>query len=394
MKKILLLTSKSICYNSTVSFIQNLKKAFEAMQYEVIVFSYKENDLSSLSTVSRQTFTAVIDFNSSLPCLCDKDKRPFLNSFHAPFFHYILDHPLYHHKALDVALNNYYVICLDRVHQAYIKAYYPHIKEVLFLPLFAICSKKELYDLRANYSKRPYPLLFTGTYTPLSVIEQLISKANPEMKKEFINLIDLRKSDLSLTMEEAMLRYTKQLGLTLTKEQFKSFLFAYYPVDVYMSSYVRNMVISYLLEHELTLYVAGHGWDTFSHKKKAFLHTLGEFSYETSLDLFDQAQLSLNIMPGFTDGSHDRVFNTMGHFSVSCTDQTKYLFDHFSDKKDILFYNLKDIKANDTTLSDTLFSITDQELFSIATNGYQAVTSTYQPIHAVKKIISLIDLLS
>lgn len=409
MKRILLLTSKLICYNSTFCFIKTLKKAFEAMQYEVLVFSYHDKNTSALMALSKQHFAAVIDFNSSLPCFCDETNQPILDSFEAPFFHYILDHPLYHHKALNVPLKNYYVICLDLAHQKYLQTYYPHIKEVLFLPLFGIpssmirskdifmensiedthtvCTKETLFH---SFQSRPYPLLFTGTYTPLDTVEHLILSASPEIKKEFMSLIDLRIANLSLTMEETMTIYTKELGLTLTKEQFKQFLFSYYPVDVYMSAYVRKMVISYLLDHEIPVHVAGHGWDSFSHKNRNLLHFLGEFSYEKSLDLFDQAQISLNIMPGFTNGAHDRIFNAMMHRSVACTDHTDYLSDEFQDKKELLLYDLKEIQDKSSNFANLLAAFDMQELFCIATNGYQKMQVSHLPMHTANKILSAI----
>ena len=79
---------------------------------------------------------AIIDINTTIPCI-KYNNGYILNNFDIPVWHYILDHPLYHYKALKVQLNNYNVICLDTFHAKLIRESFPHIREVKVIPLSA-----------------------------------------------------------------------------------------------------------------------------------------------------------------------------------------------------------------------------------------------------------------
>ena len=76
--------------------------------------------MKDLEALCGQSFDAVIDYNSKLPGAVLDDGTPFLNHIQAPFYNYILDHPVYHHANLSVLLENYHVICIDDDHNKYI----------------------------------------------------------------------------------------------------------------------------------------------------------------------------------------------------------------------------------------------------------------------------------
>lgn len=83
------------------------------------------------------------------------DGTPFLNHIQAPFYNYILDHPVYPHANLSVLLENYHVICIDDDHNKYISKWYPHIKSVHTLSVGAAkaekCSKIRTAQKRGLY---------------------------------------------------------------------------------------------------------------------------------------------------------------------------------------------------------------------------------------------------
>ena len=46
-------------------------------------------------------------------------------------------------------------------------------------------------------------------------------------------------------------------------------------------------------------------------------------------------------MPWFKDGTHDRVFTAMLQHTLSLTDDSRYLRENFTDKKELVFYSLE-----------------------------------------------------
>ena len=77
----------------------------------------------------------------------------------APFYNFILDHPLYHHTTLDFKLKNYYAFSIDENHCKYIQNFYPHIKAVYQVALGA----ENVISLE-NLQEKKKSILIMGTY--------------------------------------------------------------------------------------------------------------------------------------------------------------------------------------------------------------------------------------
>ena len=160
MKKILLFQMNGIAYDSTRFFSSCLGKALENAGIEVSWFDFQRQTMKDLEALCGQSFDAVIDYNSKLPGAVLDDGTPFLNHIQAPFYNYILDHPVYHHANLSVLLENYHVICIDDDHNKYISKWYPHIKSVHTLSVGA--AKAENAVKSEQYRKEG--ILFPATY--------------------------------------------------------------------------------------------------------------------------------------------------------------------------------------------------------------------------------------
>ena len=92
-------------------------------------------DYSALENLLGRQYDGVVDINSKLPYFVLEDDRRFLDVLGAPFYNYIVDHPLYHHPGLMFPLQNYHAIAIDHYHETYMRSYYPHLQQVSYLPL-------------------------------------------------------------------------------------------------------------------------------------------------------------------------------------------------------------------------------------------------------------------
>jgi spore maturation protein CgeB len=61
------------------------------------------------------------------------------------------------------------------------------------------------------------------------------------------------------------------------------------------------------------------------------------------LEALADSRLSLNVMPWFKDGAHDRIFNSMCNGAVCITDHSKYLDEILTPDENIIFYDLKQL---------------------------------------------------
>lgn len=339
--RFLILKSKAICYNSTYYFADCLADSFQKLGHEAVIFEMQGKSLAELREITREHFDAVFDFNSKVPQgVDDEDGTYFLDAFNAPFFNYILDHPLYQHDNLKERLQNYHVICLDYDHADYIRRYYPHIRSVLVLPIGAM----PLADKPVKtFSKRQYNLLFTGTYTKPEEVLAIIDNCEPGLARDMHKMIDVLKSDFSLRCDEVLELLLQKNDIVLPPPTFAQYMQLYFLVDTYITAYVRDMVLRALAGNEIPVDIFGHGWEKFDCTAKNVFHFHGSCTFDETFSKMADAQAVLNVMPWFKNGAHDRIFSALKNGALAITDESGYLTGHFPKDTGVLTYSLKDM---------------------------------------------------
>ena len=123
--RILFLSNGSICYDSTTYFIQCIGEELKAMGWEVMHIrldkaTQKDKLCVLADEYDSQPFDYVFDINTKLDAVCDDSGRYCFDRLGKAVWHYILDHPFYHHDSLKVPLKNMNVICLDEMHKKFV----------------------------------------------------------------------------------------------------------------------------------------------------------------------------------------------------------------------------------------------------------------------------------
>lgn len=89
------------------------------------------------------------------------------------------------------------------------------------------------------------------------------------------------------------------------------------------------------------IHCVGHGYEKLRCKHPENIDTdPAQLSYGC-LEALADSKISLNVMPWFKDGAHDRIFNSMCNGAVCITDHSKYLDEILTPDENILFYDLK-----------------------------------------------------
>ena len=365
MKKVLILELRSVCYQSYFYFAKQLGTQLKKFGCAVTFFRTSETPFEQLEQFCDSSFDAVFDFNSKLPQAKMEDDSYFLDHINAPFFDIILDHPLYHHESLKQTLSNFHVLCLDYNHQKYVKENYPHIQSVhqIFL------SGEESIPVIPMH-KRPIEILFTGTYTSSNEVIDAIHHIPSFFQKDIKNIIDMMLADPALTIENAAKKLISQTD-SLLSENFPLHVSSYFLADTYLRSYYREELIKTIANSGLPLTVYGSDWEKFplssiKHPECITFHAAVPFS--DTFALMGQSKITLNLMPLFQCGFHDRIASAMLNHSVCVTDETAFLKQHYTNKKELLFFNLKDFSLLPDLLADVLSNQAKAE--QIAANGY------------------------
>ncbi|SHI47746.1 glycosyltransferase [Pseudobutyrivibrio xylanivorans] len=379
----LIFEMKTVCYNSYLYFGDSLGNALTSLGHSVEYFKVDENQLDDLEQYVGKHFDAMIDFNSDLPRALMDDDSYFLDHVDAPFFDFILDHPLYHHDSLKHKLKNFHVVCLDDNHKKYIEKYYPHIKSVTVTPMTGeLAFGKEKIDWD-EFNNRKYDILFSGTYTAPERLETAINKMPVPVAKTVYELIEMLKSDSDLTIEEAVdtLSETEIYDyINLDKPLHTQ---TFYLADAYVRCLNRKKLVEALdkCEHELHLF--GALWEELP-LKHATIHR--EIPFNLTFTVFTKAKISVNIMPNFKAGSHDRVFSSQLNGAVTLTDPTTLLRNEYKHGDNILFYDLKDIDESTFIVDENLKDL--DKLKKIAQAGFEVASKNHTWTEIAKKLLS------
>lgn len=385
MKKILILESRSVCYQSYWYFAEQLEKQFNKLRCEVTLFRTTETSFEQLEQFCGTSFDAVFEFNSILPRAKMEDDSYFLDHIDAPFFDIILDHPLYHHDSLKQTLSNFHVLCLDSNHQTYIEENYPHIQSVhrIFL------SGEE--SLPATPMKdRPIEILFTGTYTPANEVFDAISLVPSFLQRDIKNIIDMMLADSTLTIETAAQKLIPHSD-SLLAENFPLHVSSYFLADTYLRAYYRETLIKTIANANLPLTVYGSDWGKFplsslKHTTNVTFHDAIPFS--DTFAQMGQAKITLNLMPLFQCGLHDRIPSAMLNHSLCVTDQTAFLNECYTNEKELVFFDLNNLTVLPDLLTDLLSNT--QKAEKIAENGYKYAKKHTSWEQIGKSIFSLV----
>ena len=160
-------------------------------------------------------------------------------------------------------------------------------------------------------------------------------------------------------------------------------------IDLYVRFYYRGLVVKTLAEHGIPIHLYGSGWEKLDCSKPENLILGGPLNSHECLQVISESKISLNVMPWFKDGAHDRIFNSQLNGAVCLTDDSIYLREQLVDENDCIFYSLKDIEH----LPDKVrYLLNHPELLEhVAKNGYETALSSHSWKMRAKTILSYIE---
>lgn len=384
--KILFFKTKYLCYDSNSVFINEMSKSFRKYGVEVDVCEVLEEERAAevLEQYCGKKYDACIDFNAVTPRAEFDDGTRFLDTIDAPFFNYIVDHPFYHHPILNIPLKNSHVLCLDEHHVDYIRRHYPHIKSAHFLPLGAM---KGLVDV--PYEKKNIDILFTGTYYMTDEVYRKQIRQYPEdWQKDMMAIIDIMLSNQNLTMEQALSMILKDSGREVSDTDFAKIMNRYYQAEFYVRAHNRHNLVESIIKAGIPLTIMGNKWEEFRSPYSKYLTIKEPIGYALSIEMNLHAKMILNILPNFKAGIHDRVLTAMVNKSISVTDTSTYLQNHFEDEKDIVYYQLEQLDLLPEKILKIQKDISLAE--KISESGYQKVVDRFSWDRRVEEFLDIL----
>lgn len=110
---------------------------------------------------------------------------------------------------------------------------------------------------------------------------------------------------------------------------------------------------------------------------------------EESLNIMEQAKVSLNIMSWHKDGFTERVLNSMLAGAVALSDRSTHLEEKFVDGEDIILFDLARLGDLPGRVRELLSD--EEKLRAIAEKGRKRVMEEHLWIHRAKEFLKIIS---
>jgi hypothetical protein len=360
-------------------FSEQMGKTFELLGYDVFYFDQctEYRSLSDLIWFCEPGVTAAISFNfdgcSGEEYFIDAEGISFFDARDVLFINIVVDHPFYYHKFLPYLPKRYIQVSIDREHDRYLQRFFPKMERGPFMPLggTSLWSK----DTLPGWEKRDYDIVFTGNYNPPSMFEKTIRRNGDEYAEFYYDIIrDLVKhpwKSMDATIIEHLNRDVEDINEEGIRDTMPNMIF----IDLYVRHYFRGEVVKTLVDNGFKVHCFGAGWKMLECRHPENIIDGDVLDSLGCLQQISHSKLSMNVMPWFKEGAHDRVFNSMLNGAVCVSDDSKYLDEILKDGKDYIRYELANLEKLPERVEEVLNDRDKWE--SIAQSGYRLASKNH-----------------
>ena len=374
-------------------FSLQIAEAMQEIGHEVFIY-----DLSKPWGSTEKFFpffergnTALINFNfhgmSGEEYFLDENGTMMWDALSIPSYNIVVDHPMYYHHFLEKVPRNYHHISIDRKHEAYMRRFFPEIINGPFLPL----AGTKLYPDRSNVPVefRKYDVTMVGNYCVPATFEKYITRIDDEYTAFYYGMIDDLLANPWKTVEEvAQAHLEEELG-EVPEDELKKVMAALTFIDLYVRYTFRGRAVQELVDAGIKVYVFGDGWQLLECRQAQNLMIMNSLDSVGCLKKLCQTKLSLNVMPWFKDGAHDRIFNSMLNGAVCLTDSSLYLDGILRDQVNSSIYTLENMDR----LPEIAVRLLENPslMQKIADGGYETAQAGHTWAHRAKVLHELVE---
>ena len=351
-------------------FSHQMAGEFQKLGYAVFFYDLKQEESSAgkLRKFIRPRETVLVTFNFQG---LEKEAGVYRegigylwDTYHIPCYNIAADHPYFYDDRLKDLPEKYRHISIDRRQKAYFEEFYPEYVSRGFLPLAGTGLRQGEDEAKtgkagaqgdAEQAAPCYDVILTGNYTKLSFFEPYINWINEEYAAFYRGIIDDLLEHPACTVEEVALAHCEREMGKESNDQLRIALHKMIFIDLYVRNYWRGKAVRTLVNAGIPVHVVGKGWEELEdvrHPECLKLHP--QTDSVTCLEMLADAKVSLNVMPWFKDGAHDRVFNSILNGAVCVTDPSCYLEEELHEGEGVCYVALQDMDALPEKVKDLL----------------------------------------
>lgn len=333
--KILILKPQKMCYDVIEAFADNFGRAFIALGVEIVYFDLKKESLERLADVVKERFEAVLEFYSGLLSVKDAGGQYIWNRIHAPVFQICVDFPVYISDIMRAGLYRYYALCSDRNYCKVVKDYMPNILDAFFFPMTGRESMAKI-----PWNERKHDLVFIGSYEDYRDCLLELNQCDQYIRDIGYTFFVTMRSHVELNQKQALESAFDYLKIQVSKDKIYSYLKMIGGIARAAVFYHREQMIQSILDAGYSIEVYGASWTASPFAKHSNLIIHDQLNENEYISVLADTKVSLNISYCSKEGYSERYMYSMLNGAVCVSDESEFLCSEFSDKKNIVFYQL------------------------------------------------------
>ncbi|MBS4169008.1 glycosyltransferase [Parachlamydia sp. AcF125] len=335
LSRICLLTNYNL-YESKRHFTQKFAEALNRHHIETKIIDANEGPIGAdiISAIQRFDPHLTCSFNSMMPL---SQNRYLWDLLEIPHLSILVDPAIY-----SVSLTNspYSILsCVDRNDVNSMKEY--HFDRIFFWPH---AVEKEL-GLEPE-QKKEFDVVFFGSCYDYESLRASWRQRNPEALNVILDdAIDMVFSNNQISLADALVNAWNR---SFQDAEGIDFTTLFYYLDMYTRGKDRVELIRSIKDVPVHIFgelsqdnaVGVLGWQQYlANQSNVTIHP--SVSFPQSFDILKKSKISLNSMPFFRDGTHERVFTSLCCGAVPVTSESTYLRESFKEGKHLFYYQSK-----------------------------------------------------
>lgn len=371
-------------YSSKFYFTDKLAEALRRQHMDVKVLQWPSGPVPSyiLDAIKKEKPLLTASFNQPAPL---HDKSYFFENLQIPHLTLLLDPALYE---INLATSPFALVsCVDQFDCQFFQS--AHLERVFFLPHGV---EKELsFDPK---TERPFDVVFSGTcYDPDNLRAWWIEHHPAHICKVIEDAIEIGLGDNQTPFYQAVMQ--SLLYNCVSPKEVDTLRINYY-VDFYMRGIERVNLIRSIREASVHIFGAP-SWreeqpiktweDYFKDQKNVTIHPPVE--YAQSLEILKRTKISLNSMPMFKNGSHERIFASLSCGALPLTSDNLFVRENFNENEDLLLFQFNNLDVVNDKINYYLTHEEERQL--IVNRGRKKVMREHTWDHRAKKIIEMLQ---
>lgn len=362
-------------------FIDELNIQFQLMGHSTLISDVAHFNAGEVMDFCREPIQGVICYDG----MCAFD-RAICNALDVTMVNIFMDHPMSFASCMAYPPEKYIQLMPDEHHVEFARRFY-HIENGFFLPHMASLSKgiyqeeplgnQTLSRCADQLIDKEISLLFPGNYRPVNELYQDINERfkGSRANELALQVLEYLIANPSETMERAFERCAADNKMEMSDKLIAYFLDHAKLLDHFIRMYFRSKVLETIIRAGLPITIVSGGWHAHPLTSSKNVTIMPSTDFTGIFPYMEKANITLNVMPWFKAGTHDRIFNALLHNSCPLTDTSTWLTEHFEEDKECAYYSLEHLER----LLDQICALLEdpERQREIIQNGRKKVLDNY-----------------